>query len=307
MLHASAPSAAPSAHTAAAPIPVAAPTSSYWLKGLNSSSAAARGRPAPARPQAPAQLPAAADVVIIGGGIAGVSTAYHLRKSRPELQVVLLEARQLSGGATGRNGGLLWPALNAPWLKTQARYGPAEAQRMMAFELQCLTEVTDFIRAHKLEEEVRYSPFRDGAYYVYDSPQEMEAELAELTLMQQFGGGRGGGRGGPGRGAGGTALLLLERCWALPGAWLACLPSCHPHSFGIHTDVQPLTRSQTQQLLRTDAFAGAVRQPGVARVWAARLVGALARMAAEAGPETGLTIAEGVRAAGVAPLGEHEP
>ncbi len=84
MLHASAPGPAP-AHTSTAPIPVAAPTPSYWLKGLNNNPA--RARPAPSRDQ-PAQLPAAADVVIIGGGIAGVSTAYHLRKSRPELQVI---------------------------------------------------------------------------------------------------------------------------------------------------------------------------------------------------------------------------
>lgn len=37
--------------------------------------------------------------------------------------------------------------------------------------------------------QVRYSPFADGAYYVYDTPGEMEAELAELGLMQQVGGG----------------------------------------------------------------------------------------------------------------------
>ncbi|KAG2426263.1 hypothetical protein HXX76_013021 [Chlamydomonas incerta] len=268
-MHHTPPPGATPAHAKSVPTPVATPTTSYWLKNLTPASAAAGARarhaPSPQHPPAPsraAQLPAAADVVIIGGGIAGVSTAYHLRKSRPELQVVLLEARQLSHGATGRNGGLLWPALNAPWLKTAARYGPAEAQRMMAFELQCLREVTDFITAHKLEEEVRYSPFADGAFYVYDTPAEMEAEMAELELMQQF---------------------------------------------GIHTDVQPLGAAATAALLRTDTFAGAVRQPGVARVWAARLVGALARLAAAAGPAGGLTIAEGVRVAGVAPLGEGEP
>lgn len=84
-------SAAPHAATSA-PTPVAAPTTSYWLKNFTPAAAPRHAPPRPPAPArqpaaAPAQLPAAADVVIIGGGIAGVSTAYHLRKSRPELQV----------------------------------------------------------------------------------------------------------------------------------------------------------------------------------------------------------------------------
>lgn len=242
----------------ALPTPVPCPTRPYWLEALPPSARAPR--PSPASHAPPAQrLPEVADVVIIGGGICGVSAAYHLRKTRPELQVVLLEARQLSHGATGRNGGLLWPALNAPWARTAARYGEAEAQRMMQFEVQCLQEVTEFIKANSLEQEVCYAPFKDGAYYVYDTQAEMEAELAELALMQQA---------------------------------------------GIHTDVKPLGRREASSLLGTDAFAGVVAQPGVARVWAARLVHALARMALASGPPGGLVLGEGQRVTAVEPLGE---
>lgn len=52
-------------------------------------------------------LPSETDILIIGGGYAGASAAYHLF---PENQtsnlprVVLLEARELCSGATGRNG-----------------------------------------------------------------------------------------------------------------------------------------------------------------------------------------------------------
>lgn len=56
-----------------------------------------------------AQLPSQADIVIIGTGIAGVSTAYHLLDSEdsnsPQPSILLLEARQVCSGATGRNGG----------------------------------------------------------------------------------------------------------------------------------------------------------------------------------------------------------
>ncbi|GIL83095.1 hypothetical protein Vretifemale_11903 [Volvox reticuliferus] len=77
--------------------------------------------------------------------------------------------------------------------------------------------------------------------------------------------------------------------------------------FGIHTDVEPLSRLETSTLFGTDAFVGAVRQPGVSRVWAARLVHALARMAAGAGPPEGLVVAENTRVAAITPLSYDRP
>jgi hypothetical protein len=55
------------------------------------------------------ELPATADVVIIGGGFAGASIAHHLllksdESARVQPSVVILEAREACSGATGRNG-----------------------------------------------------------------------------------------------------------------------------------------------------------------------------------------------------------
>jgi sarcosine oxidase subunit beta len=60
------------------------------------------GEPVP--PPQPAPLPARADVVIIGGGIMGLATAYELTK-RGVTDVLVLDRGYLNAGASGRNGG----------------------------------------------------------------------------------------------------------------------------------------------------------------------------------------------------------
>ena len=51
-----------------------------------------------------APLPGRVDVAIIGGGIMGLSTAYHLSR-RTKLRIAVLERGYLVSGASGRNGG----------------------------------------------------------------------------------------------------------------------------------------------------------------------------------------------------------
>ena len=54
-----------------------------------------------------------ADVAVVGGGLAGMSTAYFLKRANPDLEVVLLEQEYLGYGASGRNFG------NVPQLSHQ--------------------------------------------------------------------------------------------------------------------------------------------------------------------------------------------
>jgi glycine/D-amino acid oxidase-like deaminating enzyme len=65
------------------------------------------------------KLPSAADVVIIGGGIVGVSTAYFL--ARQGVSVVLCEKGRIAGEQSGRNWG---------WVRQQGR-SPVELPLMM--------------------------------------------------------------------------------------------------------------------------------------------------------------------------------
>jgi hypothetical protein len=49
------------------------------------------------------ELPASAEVVVIGSGISGAALAWNLLQNGPR-NMVMLEARQACSGATGRNG-----------------------------------------------------------------------------------------------------------------------------------------------------------------------------------------------------------
>lgn len=81
-----------------APHPVANPTSPFWRTDLHELDEL----------RTSAELPVQSDIVIIGGGYAGVSIAYHLvtqsPKDQPPPSITILEARQICSGATGRNG-----------------------------------------------------------------------------------------------------------------------------------------------------------------------------------------------------------
>lgn len=71
---------------------------SFWLQGVRSSPLIGH--------RTTEELPTTADVVIIGSGITGASTAYFLLTGEnPPKNVVALEAREMCDGATGRNGG----------------------------------------------------------------------------------------------------------------------------------------------------------------------------------------------------------
>ncbi|OQE20034.1 hypothetical protein PENSTE_c014G01731 [Penicillium steckii] len=77
---------------------------------------------------------AIADVVIIGSGISGMTLARTLIRANAKLEVVLIDARQLCAGATGRNGGHIKTMTFAMWAERKKIFGLEEAIRISLFE-----------------------------------------------------------------------------------------------------------------------------------------------------------------------------
>src|SRR4051794_31614997 len=81
------------------------------------------------------------DVVVVGAGLAGCSTALHLAQSRPDLGVALLDAGPTASGASGRGTGLLGPRLGPPVEVARRRLGDAATRRLHAHSERAVEQV----------------------------------------------------------------------------------------------------------------------------------------------------------------------
>ncbi len=86
-----------------------------------------------------------ADVCIIGGGLAGLTAAQHLANAGRK--VVLVEARRIGWGASGRNGGFVSPGYSLGYEAIAARVGAAAAKDLFRMSVEGVRIVADNIRA----------------------------------------------------------------------------------------------------------------------------------------------------------------
>jgi len=91
-----------------------------------------------------------ADVVIIGGGFTGLSSAHHLRRRFPEKKIVLLEGACCGYGASGRNGG--FSGVGIPGLMSYAQEaGPELGRKAFDGSVYGLTLIKELISEHGVE------------------------------------------------------------------------------------------------------------------------------------------------------------
>ncbi len=103
------------------------------------------------RPFAAAPLDAttSADVVIIGGGYTGLSTA--LRLAERGVKPAVLESGPIAAGCSGRNGGQVNPGLKLSPDEVEAFCGPVLGPRMVALSYGAPDVVFDLIERHNID------------------------------------------------------------------------------------------------------------------------------------------------------------
>ncbi|KAF5986397.1 oxidoreductase [Fusarium bulbicola] len=100
------------------------------------------------------ELPTSVDIVIIGAGYSAAAILTHIlatasSENRPS--ILVLEARQLCSGATGRNGGHLKPDSYNAISAYASEYGIEAAAEVASFEAANVKAVTDYIQQNKVD------------------------------------------------------------------------------------------------------------------------------------------------------------
>jgi len=102
-----------------------------------------------APPTPPLEGSASADVVIIGAGYAGLSTALHLAERG--VKAIVLEAHAPGFGGSGRNGGQVIPGLKYDPDELEAMFGAERGRRLVDFVGRTADVVFDLIEKHQMD------------------------------------------------------------------------------------------------------------------------------------------------------------
>lgn len=125
------------------------------------------------------------DVAIIGGGLTGLSTAYHLAKDFG-IQACVLEASTIAWGASGRNGGFCCVgATRLSHDRLLQRFGQQEVRRFF----QDQREGVELVRAIAMQEGIEIDAQGDGELQVAHHPsrwRELANDYAFFTRMAGY-------------------------------------------------------------------------------------------------------------------------
>jgi glycine/D-amino acid oxidase-like deaminating enzyme len=119
-------------------------------------------------------------VVVVGGGIAGTSAAYHLAKAG--VQVVLLERGSIGGGATGAAVGVLSPPVRQPFHETVHLRGRDTAIELWQIAARSIHGLAQFLGEQGKAEEAELD--LSGGYVLAEPHTNHQMRLAYEALSR---------------------------------------------------------------------------------------------------------------------------
>ncbi|KAF9869191.1 FAD dependent oxidoreductase [Colletotrichum karsti] len=150
--------------------PIPNPTPSYW-----------QNPPSPLATHTSGALPPKTDTLIIGSGITGAAIAHFLQSSASPPDLTMLEARTVTSGATGRNGGHTKAASYRSFLHHASALGTEQACLIARLELATIRAVHAFAAAHLKDTESRPCQTVDAIY----DPEQWEAAKVAVDAMRK--------------------------------------------------------------------------------------------------------------------------
>lgn len=139
----------------------------------------------PARPQAEPALVGAArcDLLVVGGGYGGLWTALIAKERDPAADVVLIEARETGGAASGRNGGFCESSLTHGLHNGLQRW-PEEIGLLEQLGRENLQAIEDAVRRHGIDCDWE----RTGSLVVATEPHQAAWLAEEAETAARHGG-----------------------------------------------------------------------------------------------------------------------
>ena len=118
-----------------------------------------------------------ADIIIIGGGFTGLSSAYHLSRAFPHKKIVLLEGACCGYGASGRNGGFCDAGFSG-LLSYVAAAGPERGRAAFDASLFGITQIKRLVAEHGIACDFEENGMLETAI---DEPQAKQLEAHQAT------------------------------------------------------------------------------------------------------------------------------
>ena len=123
------------------------------------------------------------DVAIVGGGFTGLSSAYHLKKDQPGLNIALLESQIIGYGASGRNGGFNMTLFGLTLGITAIRFGKEKAKQSHHYMERAVDLLRDLVSELNLDCDYEHPGFLRAA----TSEKYKKRIMHEIELAHKLG------------------------------------------------------------------------------------------------------------------------